>query len=177
MFFSVPVLCDPLHKVGQEGAWQHEQSGWIFPKQIGEFERINPPYEIDGTYDVGAAYERLENGSRTRATVHIYAQDSAAVEADFSAAKRKFNNAASDSAAVSEAICSIEAAVVVTCRKLNLKTDAATKHLYFVETNEWVVNIRTIADTTASASASTDRFVSELHWNTLGTVPDLHTPR
>jgi len=177
-----PALSDPLHKVGQAEAWQHEQSGWIFPKQVAEFERMLPPYEIDGTYDVGAEYEHVEKSGRTRATVHVYAKDSAAAEANFGAAKQKprFGAAESHAHALAEEPCSIEVAVEVRCRKVTYVSDTDAEHsqLYFVESNDWIVNVRTTTTgNPAHTSALTDRFVSELNWNKLGTVPDLHAAR
>ena len=177
-----PALSDPLHKVGQAGAWQHEQSGWIFPEEVGEFERKLPPYEIDGTYDVGAEYERADNIERTRATVHVYAKDSGAAEASFIAAKHKPNIGAaeSDGHTLAEEPCAIEAAIEVRCRKVTYVsgTNTVQSQLYFVESNDWIVNVRTTTTGNPDRTAGlTDRFVSELNWNKLGTVPDLHAGR
>ena len=145
---------------------------------------MQPPYEIDGTYDVGARYEHLENGAQTHATVHVYAKDSASTEANFGAAKNKPHIGAPESVshAFAEEPCVIEAATEVTCRRVTYvsdsETDSAQKHLYFIETNDWVVNVRTMTTGNPSRTpALTDRFVSELNWNTLGTVPDLHAVR
>ena len=64
-------LADPLHKVGDEGAWRHADSGWLFPKQIGGFARVTAPYTIDGNNDVGANYEHVVNGLRTTAVIEV----------------------------------------------------------------------------------------------------------
>ncbi len=165
-----PTFADPLHKVGQEGAWQHEQSGWVFPKQIGAFARVGAPYEIDGTYDVGARYESVVDGVSVRAAVHIYAADSAAQDADFAAAKAATNGKLKAESPFQVATRSEMAGTKVTYELDEQNQSRAA--LYFIESGTWIVNVRTTtALPSSAASQSLDRFVNDLDWDTLGSEP------
>lgn len=165
-----PTFADPLHKVGREGAWQHEQSGWVFPKQIGALARVGAPYEIDGTCDVGAEYEGVVDGVRTQATVHIYASDSAAQDADLVAAK-----GATDGKSKAEERFQVETRAEIVGTKVTYELDEqhpSHAALYFIESQNWIVNVRTTSDAeSGTASPSLDWFVNDLPWGTLGTEP------
>jgi hypothetical protein len=161
------TLADPLHKVGQEGAWQHEQSGWVFPKQVGAFARVGVPYEIDGTYDVGARYEGVLDGATAKATVHIYALDSAAQEADFAAAKSAANRKPAAEEPFELEAHSESVGTKVTYEADEKNPSGAT--LYFIESGKWIVNVRTTASSVAASSL--DRFVNDLDWDSLGSEP------
>lgn len=169
-----PTFADPLHKVGREGAWQHEQSGWVFPKQIGALARVGAPYEIDGTYDVGAEYEGVVDGVHTQATVHIYASDSAAQDADLVAAK-----GATDGKAKAEEPFQLETHAEIVGTKVTYELDKqhpSNAALYFIRSQNWIVNVRTTRDAASgTAPQSLDWFVNDLPWETLGTEPgNLH---
>ncbi len=165
-----PTFADPLHKVGQEGAWQHEQSGWVFPIQFGSFARVGAPHELDGTYDLGARYESVVDGVSARAAVHIYAADSAAQDADFAAAKAATNGKLKAESPFQVATRSEMAGTKVTYELDEQNQSRAA--LYFIESGTWIVNVRTTtALPSSAASQSLDRFVNDLDWDTLGSEP------
>ena len=146
----------------------------MYPKQIGALARVGAPYEIDGTYDVGAEYEGVVDGVRTEATVHIYASDSAAQDADFVAAK-----GATEGNSQAEQPFHVETRAELVGTKVTYELDKqhpSDASLYFIKSRNWIVNVRTTSDATSgTAVQSLDWFVNDLPWETLGTEPgNLH---
>jgi hypothetical protein len=175
-------LADPLHKVDHEGAYQHEQSGWLFPKQLGEFTRLGPPYTIDGNNDVGAEYQLTAEGVRMTAVVEVYSADSAAEHADLLNSKTAFARklalrAESEDAFIVQHEPEIVGVKVIYAPGAEAKPMSA--NLYFLRTEHWIVNIRGTVEAAASdAPKVSDEFVRHLPWQTLGVDPgDLHSAR
>ena len=73
------AMADPIH-AGANGEYWHHESGWVFPKRCGGFERIGAAQDVAGTRDAVSFYEREWNGLRVIASVHVLARDSAAAD-------------------------------------------------------------------------------------------------
>lgn len=177
--WAVPVsLADPLHKFGDEGAWRHEDSGWLFPKQMGAFTRVTVPYTIDGNNDVGAQYEQVVNGTRAAAVVEVYASDSAAADA-------KLENAKATAARTAGTVARLESdqAFRPDARnelhgvKVTYTSDAGSRRaqtsLYFIESGRWIVKILA-QHAGENADRALDAFVHGMRWDTLGVPGNLH---
>jgi len=176
-------LADPLHKFGNDGAYRHEHSGWIFPKHIGGLELVGAPYTIDGNNDVGAEYATVPGGMRRTAIVDVYFADSAAIGAQLETARAAMQTDSMTGAVAelqSEGRFSIDqpprlVGVRASCTS-RVGTDGSQSVLYFFQTTAWVVTIRTTAQATdTQATTVLDEFVRALRWDTLGTDPgNLH---
>lgn len=168
-------LADPLHEI-DNGAVQHEDSGWIFAKQIGEFNRVGVPQTIDGASDVNAYYERVVNGSRTLATVDVYPPDSAAPDAMFASSKAAIElKLGSDGRKPlhSESVFKVgKERVLVGSRviyKFGVDLAGSQTSLYFIDTGRWIVKIRATAERTESDTAQKlDDFARGQAWESLG---------
>jgi hypothetical protein len=168
-------LADPLHEI-DNGAVQHEDSGWIFPKQIGEFIRVGVPQTIDGTSDVNAYYERVVNGSRTLATVDVYPPDSAAPDAAFASSKAAIElklGSGGRKPSQSESVFKVGKERVLAGRQVVYKVGAdstgSQTSLYFIDTGKWIVKIRATTERTESDSAQKlDDFARGQAWESLG---------
>lgn len=180
------ATADPLHKVGSADAYQHEDSGWLFPRELGGFSRVVLPYTIDGNNDVGARYERVAEGVRSTVAVDIYAADSAAAAAKREGAKAAVQRGADPAAivrVVSEEPFSIAAQRGLDGIKVTFAVDGPDGRsqalLYFVGTERWTVSIAAfLSAETAPAVEAIDRFVRDQPWHTLGSdPPDLHGAR
>lgn len=181
--FAQTTLADPLHKIGGAGTYQHEDSGWLFPREVGAFSRVTPPYTIDGNNDAGARYELVVEGVRSAVAVDIYAADSAAAAAKLDGAKAAAQRGADPAAPLrvgSEAPFSVAPQHELTGIKVTFVADGpdagSQTILYFVATQRWAVNIVAVVSTEAAqAVEAIDRFVRDQPWHTLGSdAPDLH---
>jgi len=174
---SGPSVADPLHKFGNEGAWVHVDSGWVFPKDVGSFARVTQPYNIDGNNDAGVEYRQA---SGLRAEVEIYAADSAAAGATLDGAKNNAALKAGESAHIeSEKPFSVDALNDASGVKVtyvaNGKPAGTLTNLYFFTTDRW--RIKVLASTQGPGKdddLALDAFVQALPWITLGTDPGLH---
>lgn len=177
-----PSLADPLHQVGDARAWQHADSGWLFPRQIGGFVRVIAPYTIDGNNDVGARYEQVADGLRATAVVEVYAEDSAAADAEFANARAALEldaKSATGARLQSEGPFTVDAQRELAGVKVTYAFEkdgrASQTSLYFFDAAGWVVKIRTAAETTdASTSKTLDGFVRHQQWEQLGAATGLH---
>lgn len=174
-------MADPLHKYGNEGAWCHVDSGWMFPKDVGDFARVLQPYSIDGNNDAAGAEYRQESGQLQGAVeVDVYAADSAATDANIDGAKATAARKAGESARVeSEQPFKIGAAKGLSGVKIKYATDATTSgeqtNLYYFTTDRWRVKVLARAKLAGNESdKALDTFVQALPWNTLGTNPGIH---
>jgi hypothetical protein len=174
--FSFPSLADPLHKIGKEGAWVHVDSGWVFPKAVGDFARVAQPYSIDGNNDAGVEY-RQDSGP-LQAEVEIYAADSGAVSATLDGAKGHAARKAGEAARVqSEKAFEIDAMKDVKGVKVTYaaqgKSEGTQINLYYFTTDRWRVKV--LASTQdRGGDRALDAFVQGLPWKTLGTDPGIH---
>jgi len=170
---------DPLHKYGNEGAWCHVGSGWMFPMEVGNFARVLQPYSIDGNDDAGAEYEASDS-LRGTVEVDLYAADSAATDASIGGAKATAARRAGEGANVeSEEPFQLDAAKGLHGVKIKFATNAETSgeltQLYYFTTDRWHVKVMARARTTGNESdRALDAFVQALPWNTLGTNPGIH---
>jgi hypothetical protein len=176
---AVPVsLADPLHKFGDEGAWRHEDSGWLFPTQIGAFTRVTAPYTIDGNNDVGVQYAQVVNQTRATAVVEVYASDSAAPDAKVATAKASAARTAGAAARLeSDQAFRLDARNELHGVKVTYTSDAGSSRsqtsLYFITSERWIVKVLA-QDAGENAGQALDAFVYDLPWDTLGVPGTLH---
>lgn len=160
------VTADPLHKYGNEGAWCHVDSGWMFPQDVSGFARVLQPYSIDGNSDAAGAEYRQESGPLKGAIeVDVYAADSAATDATIDGAKATAARKAGEGAKVeSEQPFKVGGLSGV---KIKYPSDI---NLYYFTTDRWRVKVLARGD----RDDALDAFVQALPWTTLGTNPGIH---
>lgn len=177
-WLSGPSLADPLHKIGQEGAWVHVDSGWRFPTAVSDFARLGQPYNIDGNNDAGVEYRRASGP--LLAEVEIYAADSAAVSATLDGAKGIAARKAGEAARVqSEKPFQIDALKGANGVKVTYaaegKSAGTQTNLYYFTTDRWRVKVlASTRDHGKEDDQALDAFVQSLPWSTLGTDSGLH---
>lgn len=173
-------VADPLHKYGNEGAWCHVDSGWMFPLNVGSFARVLQPYNIDGNNDAGAEYKQASEQMQGMVEVDVYAADSAATDASIDGAKATAARKAGEGAKIeSEQPFQIAAVKGLQGVRIKYATDAATPggqtNLYYFTTDRWHVKVLARAKLAGNESnQALDAFVQALPWNTLGTNPGIH---
>jgi hypothetical protein len=144
------ISADPLHAIADD-AYQHHDSGWIFPLTIGEFTRVGAPQDLDGTSDALAYYERVVKGVRTTATVNVYPPASDAAEA---------TKTADDE-------LELESSVLTSADKSLEASDASVTATYLVDTGPWVVKIQSSGAADAVSVDALDDFVRSQRWDSL----------
>lgn len=169
-------VADPLHKYGEEGAWCHVDSGWMFPLNVGSFARVLQPYNIDGNNDAGAEYKQ-ESGLQGAIEVDVYAAESAATDANIDGAKATAARKAGEGAKVeSEKPFQLDAAKGLNGVKIKYATDAeasgAQTNLYYFTTDRW--HVKVLARGKIEGDKALDAFVQALPWSTLGTNSGIH---
>lgn len=173
-------VADPLHKYGDEGAWCHVDSGWMFPKDVGNFARVLQPYNIDGNNDAGAEYKQESGPLQGAVEVDVYAADSAATDANIDGARVTAARKAGEGAKVeSEKPFQIDAVKGLNGVKVKYATDAKASggqtNLYYFTTARWRVKVLAHARQAGNESdQALDAFVQALPWSTLGTDPGIH---
>jgi hypothetical protein len=171
-------VADPLHKYGDEGAWCHVDSGWMFPQDVGGFARVLQPYSIDGNNDAGAEYR--QESLQGVIEVDVYAADSAATDANIDGAKATAARKSGEGAKVeSEKPFKIGAVKGLNGVKIKYAADASTSgeqtNLYYFTTDRWHVKVLARAKLAGKQSdKALDAFVQALPWQTLGTNPGIH---
>lgn len=171
-------VADPLHKYGNDGAWCHVESGWMFPMEVGNFARVLQPYNIDGNDDAGAEYRQASDPLQATAEVDVYAADSAATDASIDGAKATAARKAGEAAKVeSETPFQLDAAMGLHGVKIEFATGASDQqlNLYYFTTDRWHVKVLARARLAGSDSdRALDAFVQALPWHTLGTDSGIH---
>lgn len=174
-WLSGPSLADPLHKFGTEGAWIHVDSGWQFPKTVGDFARVTQPYNIDGNSDAGVEYRQAAG---LQVEVEIYAADSAATGASLDGAKANAADKAGEAAGVqAQKPFKIDALKDADAVKVTYQPEGkgAQTNLYFLTTDRWHVKVlASTQDRGKAGDEALDAFVQALPWNTLGTESGVH---
>src|SRR5262245_55997516 len=89
--FVAPAGADVLEKL-DNGDLRHGASGWVFPKQLGEFAREGDPVVVNATDSV-AQYKDAHDAS---ATVYVYPGTSSAPDASFAGARAAAEEALKD---------------------------------------------------------------------------------
>lgn len=174
------TVADPLHKYGDDGAWCHVESGWMFPKEVGDFVRVLQPYNIDGNNDAGAEYRQESAALSGKVEVEVYAADSAAKDANMDGARATAaHKAGADAKVDSEQPFEIAGMNGLNSVKIKYATNAGAAAgqttLYYVSTDRWRVKVLAQAGSTSSSSdRALDAFVQSLPWNSLGTNPGIH---
>lgn len=167
---SLPCMADPLHAVGDDGTYRHEDSGWLFRAQVADFERVGSPYTIDGNADAGAHYQH----EGVLIVVDVFARESFANDATVDGAKRTAAKAAGEAARATaeEAVALGSGADIHAIRVVYTLADKTGAVLYFAEKKPWTVKILV---TGAQDAGAVDAFVRALPWQTLGAdTSDLH---
>jgi hypothetical protein len=168
------TLADPLHKYGNEGAWCHVDSGWLFPQDVGNFARVLQPYSIDGNSDAAGAEYRSESGG---VEISVYGVDSMATDANIDGAKATAAHKAGAVAKIeSEGPFALGAAKDLKGVKIKYTPASGTQtNLYYFTTARWRVKVLAAAKGTDKGSDNAlDAFVQALPWDTLGTNPGIH---
>lgn len=161
------VTADPLHKYGDDGAWCHVDSGWMFPQDVGSFARVLQPYNIDGNNDAGAEYRQQSGSLQAAIEVDVYAADSAATDATIDGAKATAASKAGKGAKVeSEQPFKVGSAASLS----GVKIKYPQINLYYFTTDRWRVKILA----RGASDDALDAFVQALPWTTLGTNPGIH---
>ncbi|HMN46747.1 MAG TPA: hypothetical protein PKE27_19375 [Povalibacter sp.] len=173
LVLAMPLTCpaDPLHAVGDDGTYRHEDSGWLFLTRIAAFERTGTPYTIDGNADAGAHYISRDSATGL-VVVDVFARESFAGDATLAGAKQSAQTAAGgQSSAQAEEI--LQLATGIQFVKITYRSaDKAPVCLYFAEKKPWTVKILA---TGVDSDAAVDSFVRALPWGTLGSdTRDLH---
>jgi hypothetical protein len=156
---------DPIHAI-QRGAFQHHDSGWIFPQHAAGFERVGAPQDVDGSRDAIAYYARSEKGARSTAVVDVYPRDSAAGAMSLAQAQAALERDGALAAAKKVRSRLQLPTPVLAIDKVAYRASKATTHLYFVAHGEWIVRIRVSSATLAAQLA--DDFARSQRWETLG---------
>jgi hypothetical protein len=160
------VHADTLHDIGA-GSFQHHDSGWIFPRQIGEFVRIGAPQDVDGTIDVVAYYAREAQDGRTTASIDVYPKNSAVSQASYddSVTALATESHAAATSALAKSEIRIDGALPLTAIEVHSETQSA---LYFVDTGHWIIKVRVRNErTNVAALASIEAFVRQQRWDSL----------
>lgn len=160
LVFASASLADTIHAIGN-GAYQHHQSGWIFPDQIGDFSLTGAAQDIDGTVDVAAYYARVSKGVRTVASVSVHPPDSAAPET------------APASIKATPVAVEISKKPRLRAAKLTYKDGKSSRAtVYFVDTGAWIVRIRASAPATDKETGPIlEKFVRSQLWDSLQLTP------
>lgn len=156
---SGPVAADALHRVDLSGTWRHEFSGWLFPLHVAGLKRVDVPYSLDGSDDVGARYD---SSATDGIVLKIEVNAGATLEAVAEPA-----NAASFPLEAVPAIVGVRAASPP-------DGHPAVVHYLFRKEN-WIVRI--VGTTSAlnhDALQALDAAVRTLPWSTLGSAERLH---
>jgi len=171
---------DSLHRYGNDGAWCHVESGWMFPAEVGAFARVLQPYNIDGNDDAGAEYKHTWESSRGTVEVDVYAADSAATDASIDGAKATAaRNAGEGAKVVTEKPFQIAAAESLQGVKIEFAVDPQPSdesiHLYYFTTDRWHVKVLARGKLAGVENdQAIDAFVQALPWSALGTNPGIH---
>jgi hypothetical protein len=182
---STFTLADTLHDIGA-GTYRHHDSGWTFPRQIGDFTRVGFPQDVDGTVDVAAHYERTTASGRLTAIIDVYPKDSSASQANYADAVKALRDQSPNNAQEIQQVLRIQRPAPLLAVKTFYETKAGSDTnpnatpghsvLYFIDTGHWIVKIRTRTDRTNAASRSaSDAFVLNQPWESLGLTKETCT--
>lgn len=157
---------DPIHAV-EQGAFQHHDSGWVFPLQVAGFVRVGTPQDVDGSRDAVAYYVRLEEGVRSSASVDVYPKDSAVgaitlIEAEV-AHERESSAAAAKKVRTK---LELRKQPALTAAKTSYTASNGTTNVYLVANGEWLVKIR--ISSAKLPGQVLDDFARQQRWDTLG---------
>ena len=170
---SVPLVGAQTFATLEDDAISHVASGWIFARQIGEFERIEAPVVVEGTSDVAAGYR---DSRMMTATVYVYPPTTIVGDAKFEGAK-----AVIERDLAKEALAQIwsEGPFRVGTTppllgakafyKVGLGPDSWQTNVYVFETGPWIVKVRiTGPSADQGVFQRADGFVREQRWDSLG---------
>jgi hypothetical protein len=168
-----------------DGGVRHTESGWLFPKAIGEYQRVGNPEEVAGTRDKVAKYERSTEGNRIAATVYVYPPDSRAEDAPLEGAKAVLvaGLKSADLAQLwSEGPFRAGKTPVLVGEKafykIGIGPDSSQTNLYYFDTGKWVVKIRMSPQKTEKDTfQSLDTFVRDQSWDSLELTTETCTGR
>lgn len=65
------AAADPIHAIA-DGAYWHHDSGFVFPRKIGEFVLVGIPQDVAGSREAVAYYARGVADKRTLAAISVY---------------------------------------------------------------------------------------------------------
>jgi hypothetical protein len=164
-----------------DSAFEHVASGWVFPKQVGEFVRRDDPRVVDGLQDAYAAYDRTANGLSTYVTVYVYPADSPVADAPLEGARQAIAENLAKSGGLAQVFsegpfrvgASPELIGEKTFYKIGMGPDSSQTNLYYFDLGKWVVKVRiTVQKTEKDTFRLVDAFVRGLPWDELGVSPE-----
>jgi hypothetical protein len=163
-----------------DDAIQDTESGWIFPKSVGDFQRVGDPRKISGTRDCTARYERSANGLQSTATVYVYPPDSPAADASLEGAKAAIVSDLKNTPLVqlwSEGPFRAGKTLPLwgekAFYKIGIGPQSSQTNLYYFDTGKWVVKVRlSVQKTEEDTFQKLDAFVRDQPWDSLGLAAD-----
>jgi len=157
---------DPIHPIAQ-GAFQHHDSGWIFPQQLAGFSRVGVPQDLDGSRDAVAYYARTEQGVRSTAVVDVHPMDSAVGALTLAKAEAELERERSVAAAKkARTRLEVRKQPALEAAKTSYRTSTVTTNVYFVASGEWIVTIH--ISSARLTGQVLDDFVRAQRWESLG---------
>jgi hypothetical protein len=170
---------EDFEKVADE-ALRHTESGWIFPKAVGDFQRVGEPQKITGTRDCAARYDRSANGLQSTATVYLYPADSPAADASLDGAKAAIVADLKNTPLVQlwsegpfRAGKTLPLLGEKAFYKVGIGPQSSQTNLYYFDTGKWVVKVRlSVQKTEEDTFQKLDTFVRDLPWDSLGLSTD-----
>lgn len=174
---TVPALvsADPIH-VMADGAYWHHDSGWIFPRKIGEYTLVGIPQDLAGSSDASGWYEHVVDEVRIVASVELVAADSAADGETLISVRTRFELAArAPGTRFSESLLELGPSAALRATRLAFSPADNTENaraLYFIDSGEWRIRIQISAPQGVDGLLpGADEFVSGQRWDTLAAAP------
>ena len=170
---AVPPVGAQTFATLEDDAISHVASGWIFPRQIGEFERVGTPVIVEGTSDVAAEYQ---DSRMMNATVYVYPPTTIVQDAKLEGAKAVIEHDLANEALAqrwSEGPFRAGTTPLLlgakVFYKVGLGPDSWQTSLYLFETGPWIVKVRiTGPSADQGVFQRADGFVREQRWDSLG---------
>jgi hypothetical protein len=164
-----------------DGAFEHVASGWVFPRQVGDFVRGQDPALIEGQQDAYANYQRVANGLTTNATVFVYPSDSPAGDASLEGARAAIAADLKKGGGLSQVFSegpfrvgdSPELVGEKTFYKIGIGANSSQTNLYYFDLGRWIVKVRiSVQKTEKDTFRLLDAFVRGLPWAELGVTTE-----
>lgn len=170
MLLCVGAAADPLHEI-DDGHHQHEDSGWIFMKEIAGFTLVGMPYTVEGSTHVTAHYQQSVDGKRFAAVVHVYPPEAVAADATLEGAERTLAAKWKGDPGGNQLV-NVADQPSLKATKVSFAT-ASTAVLYFIDTGRWIVRIEATGE--GIDSTALDAFARQQNWNSFGLTDETCT--
>lgn len=167
-----------------DGGVRDAGSHWVFPKAVGDFQRVGEPARVPQTlHDSYAQYEWVRAGVRSTATVYVYPTESNAEDRSLAGARQEVQNTLKSELLVqlwSEGpfrVGNVPALVgEKSFYKVGLGPASWQTNLYYFDTGHWIVKFRVTAQVSEKDTFQRfDAFVRDQQWASLGLSADTCT--